>query len=236
MIEKINKILNIDESYKAPEKVMNILYNKVEREKICKELLKAFNNDVSYDWFREYYEQEQAQRKTNKQDFTPQCVTELVSKIVGNKTPTYDCCSGTGGITISKWYNDCLQESPFNYNPAEHLYVCEEYSDIAITLQTYTHTSNKAKAKAIDKFNKMFETQEEKVKFTKAYKGNVCCINKRRGKCDFIGSIKDVSEYLVETTDHICDVINGVKEDKVYNIVPKIIGITHDEQGNYVGG
>lgn len=91
-------------------------------------------------------------------------------------------------------------------------------------------------AKAIDKFNKMFETQEEKVKFTKAYKGNVCCINKRRGKCDFIGSIKDVSEYLVETTDYICDVINGVKEDKVYNIVPKIIGITHDEQGNYVGG
>lgn len=131
MIEKINKILNIDDSYKAPERVMNMLYNKKEREKVCKELLKLFNNDVSCDWFREYYEQEQAERKTKKQDFTPQCVTELVSKIVGNKAPSYDCCSGTGGITISKWYNDCLQENPFSYNPAEHLYVCEELSDRA---------------------------------------------------------------------------------------------------------
>ena len=110
------------------------------------------------------------------------------------------------------------------------------HSDIAITLQTYTHTSNKAKAKAIDKFNKMFETQEEKIQFTRSYKGNVCCINKKTNKCDFIGSIKDVSEYLVETTEYICNVINGINDDEVYNIIPKIVGITHNENGDYVGG
>ena len=82
----------------------------------------------------------------------------------------------------------------------------------------------------------MFETQEEKIQFTKSYKGNVCCINKKSNKCDFIGSIKDVSEYLAETTDYICNVINGINDDEVYNIVPKIVGITHNENGDYVGG
>lgn len=132
MIEKINKVLNIDESYKAPERLMNILYDKLQREKVCKELLELFNNDVSYDWFRDYFEQEQAERKTMKQDFTPQSVTKLLGKIVSNKNMNYDCCCGTGGITISKWYNDCLKENPFSYNPAEHLYFCEELSDRAI--------------------------------------------------------------------------------------------------------
>ena len=106
MIEKINKIFNIDESYKAPEKLMNILYDKLQREQICKELLELFNNDVSYDWFREYFEQEQAERKTMKQDFTPQCVTKLLGKIVENKSINYDCCCRTGSITISKYYNN----------------------------------------------------------------------------------------------------------------------------------
>lgn len=132
MVDKINTILKIDESFKAPKRVMDILYDKEEREKVIKELLKVFDNDVSYDWFRQYYEEEQADRKKSKQDFTPQCVTELLSKLAGDKFPTYDCCSGTGGIIISKWYNDCMLESPFKYNPSNHLYICEEYSDRAI--------------------------------------------------------------------------------------------------------
>lgn len=132
MIEKINNLLEINDSYKAPEKLLQILYDKSKREIICKLLLKLFDYDVSYDWFREYYEQEQAERKSKKQDFTPQCVTELVSKIVGSTATTYDCCCGTGGITISKWHNDCLQVNPLTYNPSEHLYVCEELSDRAI--------------------------------------------------------------------------------------------------------
>lgn len=74
------------------------------------------------------------------------------------------------------------------------------------------------------------------MKFTREYKGNVCCINKKSGECDFIGTIQQVSDYLVETSKYVCDVINSIKEDEVYNIVPKIIGITHDEKGNYVGG
>lgn len=110
------------------------------------------------------------------------------------------------------------------------------HSDISITLKTYTHISNKSKAKAIDKFNAMFKTQDEKIEFTSKYKGNICCINKRTAKCDFIGTIQDVRKYLAESSGYVCNVINGIIKDSTYDIVPKIEGITHDQFGNYVGG
>lgn len=133
IVKIINEFLEIDDSYKAPEAVMNILYDKDKRENLFRKMLPFFQYDVSYDWFREYYESEQAERKSKKQDFTPQCITELVSKIVGNNNKyTYDCCCGTGGITISKWYNDCMQSDPLKYFPSQHIYFCEELSDKAI--------------------------------------------------------------------------------------------------------
>lgn len=109
------------------------------------------------------------------------------------------------------------------------------HSDISITLKTYTHTSEKAKQKAIEKFNSMFNNQKEKINFTSKYKGSICCINKRNNKLDFLGSITEVSKYLGENRQYVCDVINGIKADRTYDIVPKIEGITH-KNGEYVGG
>lgn len=156
--------------------------------------------------------------------------------------------------TYRKFYNKFMKETgvePIKFHALRHTFASINiengadvktisdilgHSDIAITLKTYTHTSQKAKEKAIEKFNQMFKTQEEKVQFTKSYKGNLCCINKKNGKCDFIGTIKDVSNYIAETSKYVCNVINGEIDDEVYNIIPKIIGITHDKNGNYVGG
>lgn len=109
------------------------------------------------------------------------------------------------------------------------------HSDINTTLKIYTHVSTEQKQRAIDKFNNMFKTQEEKETFTKNYKGNICCINKRTGKLDFIGSIMEISKYLAENSQYVCDVINGIEEDRSYDIIPKIEGITH-KNGVYVGG
>ena len=156
--------------------------------------------------------------------------------------------------TYRKFYNKFMKETgvePIKFHALRHTFASINiengadvktisdilgHSDIAITLKTYTHTSQKAKEKAIQKFNNMFKTKEEKINFTSNYKGNVCCINKKNGKCDYIGSIKDVSNYLAETSKYICNVINGEEDDETYNIIPKIVGITHDENGNYVGG
>lgn len=156
--------------------------------------------------------------------------------------------------TYRKFYNKFMEQTgvePIKFHALRHTFASINiengvdvktisdilgHSDIAITLKTYTHTSQKAKEKAIEKFNNMFKTQEEKIQFTSQYKGNICCINKKNQNCDFIGTIKEVSEYLAEKTKYICDVINGIEEDESYNIIPKIVGITHDEKGNYMGG
>jgi len=115
---------------------MEILRNRPRREALFKRFLEAFNYDVTYDWFHDYFQEEHAQRKTHKQDFTPQSVAELVTKLVGN-SPTddglrYEPGAGTGGMTITAWNNDRYKHSPFDYRPSWYVYHCEELSDRAI--------------------------------------------------------------------------------------------------------
>jgi type I restriction-modification system DNA methylase subunit len=129
----INEILGITESYKAPETILKILYDRKRREKIFLEFLKEFNHDVSYDWFHKYFEDEHSDRKKKKQDFTPNSVSDIIARLVGAKGGmAYEIAAGTGGMTIRKWWSDCLSETPFTYFPSKHFYVCEELSDRAI--------------------------------------------------------------------------------------------------------
>lgn len=107
------------------------------------------------------------------------------------------------------------------------------HSDIDTTLKVYTHTSEKQKMKAIEKFESLL--REKKIVYDIKYKGSVCCINKATGKLDFIGTIQEVANYIDTSKQHICDCINLIIEDEVYNIVPKIEGITH-KNNIYMGG
>jgi integrase len=109
------------------------------------------------------------------------------------------------------------------------------HSDIDVTLKIYTHTSEKSKQKAIEKFNQIFTKEQKKEKFNKKYKGNICCINKKTGKLDYLGTIKEVSEYINNFATHVVNCINSIEEDEVYNIIPQIEGITHKD-GVYMGG
>ena len=99
------------------------------------------------------------------------------------------------------------------------------HSDIDVTLKIYTHTSEKAKRKAVEKFERLLK--EKGIKYDVKYRGNICCINKKTGKLDYIGTIKEVGNYIGNTSTYVCDCINLIKEDSVYDIVPKIEGITH---------
>lgn len=94
----------------------------------------------------------QAERKKKKQDFTPQSVSNLMSALVG-KNPSgtyYEPAAGTGGILITRWWSDCLEDpvhlskvdkkvldqnpgiSFFTYDPRNYWYQVEEMSDRAI--------------------------------------------------------------------------------------------------------
>lgn len=133
--DKINKLLGIDDSYKAPSRLMEVLRNKDERESLFMSFLEAFDYDVSYDWFHEYFQDEHADRKVKKQDFTPRCVNELITKLVGNDDYNgmhYEPCAGTGGMTITAWNRDRYKHSPFDYRPSWYVYHCEELSDRAL--------------------------------------------------------------------------------------------------------
>ena len=129
--EKINNLLNIKDSYQAPQRIMEILYSDKEtRDKVFMDFLNAFDMDVTYDWFHEYFQDEHADRKKHKQDFTPNSISQLLSAIVGEGDGSYyEPAAGTGGILIQRWNDDRMNHSPFDYEPKDYFYTAEELSD-----------------------------------------------------------------------------------------------------------
>ena len=78
--ETINNLLGIKEAYEMPNKLMEILENKSDREELFENFLKH-ESDLSFDWFTDYFQNEQGDRETLKQDFTPNCICEIISKL-----------------------------------------------------------------------------------------------------------------------------------------------------------
>ena len=109
-VKTVNNLLDIDDSYKAPEKMLKLMLDDQKRVKTFKKFLEVSTN-MQFDWFHEYFEDEQAERKSKKQDFTPQGIADLMTSIVG-RSPTgtyYEPAAGTGGILITRWW--CVMQS-----------------------------------------------------------------------------------------------------------------------------
>ena len=110
-VETVNQILGIDDAYKAPDRLLNLMLDDDRRVATFKNFLKV-STDLSFDWFHEYFEDEQAERKSKKQDFTPDSIAEPAA--------------GTGGILITRWWQNCRTD------PRSYWYQVEELSDRAI--------------------------------------------------------------------------------------------------------
>lgn len=150
-VKTVNAILGIDESFKAPERMMELMLDDQKRPKIFKKFLQV-STDMSFDWFHEYFEDEQAERKSKKQDFTPKSVAEVLTRLAQSKDDRayYEPTAGTGGILITRWWQDCLNDpaalsgvskkvinqnpgiSFFTYDPRRYWYQAEELSERAI--------------------------------------------------------------------------------------------------------
>ncbi|WP_368290643.1 N-6 DNA methylase [Ligilactobacillus ruminis] len=150
-VKTVNNLLGIDDAFKAPGRLMEILLEREEREKLFRNFLKIDTN-LEYDWFHEYFEAEQAERKSKKQDFTPDTVAKLANAIAcePGRTDYYEMAAGTGGMMIARWVynvkedpafehkrkdsmvNDVLTSSIFTYDPQAYWYHLEELSDRAI--------------------------------------------------------------------------------------------------------
>lgn len=131
----INRLLGINESYKAPERIMEIVSDKETADKVFSEFLREFNYDLSYEWFSKYFEDERSDRKVKKQDFTPPSITKLLAELAFTQTNEgiiYEPTAGTGGIVISHWYRETKKHLPWEYRADRYLYICEELSDGAV--------------------------------------------------------------------------------------------------------
>ena len=63
--EKINELLGVDDAYKAPEALMNILLNRDKREIVFNKFLEI-ENDLTFDWFHEYFQDEHAESQETR--------------------------------------------------------------------------------------------------------------------------------------------------------------------------
>jgi len=119
-INTINNILGITESYVAPQKMMELLLDENQRD----ELFMKFSNeeaDLSYEWFQTYFEDEHADRKNKKQDFTPSSISKLGVSLLGPSEEYFEAAAGTGGMMIQYW----------NKYP-DSFYILEELSDRSV--------------------------------------------------------------------------------------------------------
>ena len=133
--QEINKLIGVSESYKAPDRMMEIVLmtDTAQRNAIYSSFMTAFGYDDSYEWFNDYFEDEHADRKGKKQDFTPKSIGKTLSGIIGSqKGIMYEPAAGNGSLIISKWNDDRLACDPFEYLPSDHVYVCCELSDRSV--------------------------------------------------------------------------------------------------------
>ena len=132
----INEIVGCNDSFKMPQILMEKLFYRNERERIFREFLQIEHN-LDYDWFHIYFQEEFAERKTKKQDFTPDSIGLLLSKIINDESTrgsgaNLDVAGGTGGLTIQKWVQDKYATNFFDYKPSNYFYQVEELSDRAL--------------------------------------------------------------------------------------------------------
>lgn len=131
----INEIVDVDDSFKMPTVLMKKLFDKEKREEMFKEFLE-YETNMSFDWFHIYFQEEYAERKTKKQDFTPESLTTLLSALTQTKKTGFgtslDVAAGTGGLTIKKWHDDRMRCPISAYKPSNYYYQCEELSDRAL--------------------------------------------------------------------------------------------------------
>jgi type I restriction-modification system DNA methylase subunit len=127
----INRLLGITESYQAPAKLLGIMLDDNKRPDLFAQFLDE-EWRVDYEWFHEYFQNEHADKKVKKQDFTPNSVSHLLARISGQNKTYFESAAGTGGILIQAWNQHRFDAGPAKYDPRSYWYQVEELSDRSI--------------------------------------------------------------------------------------------------------
>lgn len=101
ILQRIMEELNIREMHEIPTALTKALLDS----NTCSVLLKALKPYYSYEALLAEFEEHSADRKNYMQDYTPQCVLD----IIGGITPggdVRDVCAGIGGLSLAKFKAD----------------------------------------------------------------------------------------------------------------------------------
>lgn len=101
ILQRIMEELNIREMHEIPTALTKALLDS----NTCSLLLKAIKPYYSYEALLAEFEEHSADRKNYMQDYTPQCVLD----IIGGITPggdVRDVCAGIGGLSLAKFKAD----------------------------------------------------------------------------------------------------------------------------------
>lgn len=129
------QLFKIEDLKDLPQAVMRLLEGeRGERDKIYRELIQLNNYDFSYDWFQPLYEEELAQRKKSKQDFTPRELGVICSQLTAQKGTIHEPTAGNGSMIIADWWERCRKLLPWEHFPSQHMVTCWELSSRAIPL------------------------------------------------------------------------------------------------------
>lgn len=133
----IFSIFSINDILDLPGAIAKVISDDINvRDNIYLELLRINNHDMSYDWFQAIYEEELSQRGQKKQDFTPNQVGVILSRLTGTEPgKIYEPTAGNGSLLIANWWQRCLKYPfPYLHRPSQHMFECWELSDRAIPI------------------------------------------------------------------------------------------------------
>ena len=133
----VNALLDVRESYQAPAALMDIIMDPQKLTAIAGKYC-AEHPDLSREHFREYFMDQQSDRKGDKQDYTPDSIGDLITGIVGKRQCVLDIAGGIGGLTIHQWSQ---------YHAGE--YVMEEISSASLPFLLFNLFVRRIHAKVI---------------------------------------------------------------------------------------
>lgn len=102
--ELVNKTTQLF-SCKSAEELGKAFMDCVEKNdyKKMQEFSELVENDLTKDWLQMIFQYYNADRKEKKQDYTPKCLAQFLSRLIGESAETIDMCAGSGALTIQRW-------------------------------------------------------------------------------------------------------------------------------------
>ena len=106
-------ILGVKEEYEICDSLMDILLSE-NKDRFLKSLVDN-GFDISQDDIREIFENELADRKSLKQDYTPSSLCNLISRLCASQSEILDVCCGVGSLSVQNIINKncnsyCMEE------------------------------------------------------------------------------------------------------------------------------